>query len=115
MPPAAPIIGHLAQALPAREADAEVSLAIAAWRSQMIPGLASQAQGIYNGQRERLMQQIDKDLNNTCCMSIGIWSDPESWKSSPPLPSRRRARRITRLPLRLFAQGFAVGQEHFQA
>ncbi|OOG80646.1 hypothetical protein B0E42_26910 [Pseudomonas sp. A25(2017)] len=65
------IIGHLAQALPAREAGAEVSLAIAGVAadslSSMIPGLlgAGQAQGMLNGQRQRLMEQIGADLNNT--------------------------------------------------
>ncbi|MFQ6554806.1 DUF2059 domain-containing protein [Pseudomonas sp. Lb2C1-1] len=65
------IIGHLAQALPAREAGAEVSLAIAGVAadslSSMIPGLlgAGQAQGMLNGQRQRLMEQIGTDLNNT--------------------------------------------------
>ena len=58
------IIGHLAQALPAKEAGAEVSLAIAGVAadslSQMIPGLlgGGQAQGMLNGQRQRLMDQI---------------------------------------------------------
>ncbi len=65
------IIGHLAQALPAREAGAEVSLAIAGVAadslSSMIPGLlgGGQAQGMLNGQRQRLMEQIGADLNNT--------------------------------------------------
>lgn len=65
------IIGHLAQALPVREAGAEVSLAIAGVAadslSSMIPGLlgAGQAQGMLNGQRQRLMEQIGADLNNT--------------------------------------------------
>ncbi|AZE75537.1 hypothetical protein C4K00_5356 [Pseudomonas synxantha] len=77
------IIGHLAQALPAREAGAEVSLAIAGVAadslSQMIPGLlgGGQAQGMLNGQRERLMQQIDKDLNNTLLYVYRDLSDPE--------------------------------------
>ena len=77
------IIGHLAQALPAREAGAEVSLAIAGVAadslSQMIPGLlgGSQAQGMLNGQRERLMQQIGNDLNNTLLYVYRDLSDPE--------------------------------------
>jgi hypothetical protein len=77
------IIGHLAQALPAREAGAEVSLAIAGVAadslSQMIPGLlgGGQAQGMLNGQRERLMQQIDKDLSNTLLYVYRDLSDPE--------------------------------------
>ncbi|MFC6337106.1 DUF2059 domain-containing protein [Pseudomonas sp. CCM 7891] len=77
------IIGHLAQALPAREAGAEVSLAIAGVAadslSQMIPGLlgSGQAQSMLNGQRERLMQQIGNDLNNTLLYVYRDLSDPE--------------------------------------
>ncbi|KAF0864872.1 DUF2059 domain-containing protein [Pseudomonas sp. LD120] len=77
------IIGHLAQALPAREAGAEVSLAIAGVAadslSQMIPGLlgGGQAQGMLNGQRLRLMQQIGTDLNNTLLYVYRDLSDTE--------------------------------------
>lgn len=77
------IIGHLAQALPAKEAGAEVSLAIAGVAadslSQMIPGLlgGGQAQGMLNGQRQRLMQQIGNDLNNTLLYVYRDLSDPE--------------------------------------
>ena len=77
------IIGHLAQALPAREAGAEVSLAIAGVAadslSQMIPGLlgGSQAQGLLDGQRQRLMQQIEADLNNTLLYVYRGLSDAE--------------------------------------
>src|SRR3989344_3548919 len=58
------LIRHLAQALPAKEAGAEVSLALAGVAadslSQMIPGLmgGGQAQGMLESQRQRLMQQI---------------------------------------------------------
>ncbi|MGH8376004.1 MAG: DUF2059 domain-containing protein [Pseudomonas sp.] len=77
------IIGHLAQALPAREAGAEVSLAIAGVAadslSSMIPGLlgAGQAQGMLNGQRQRLMDQIGSDLNNTLLYVYRDLSDDE--------------------------------------
>ncbi|QZI71043.1 DUF2059 domain-containing protein [Pseudomonas protegens] len=77
------IIGHLAQALPAKEAGAEVSLAIAGVAadslSQMIPGLlgGGQAQGMLNGQRQRLMQQIGNDLNNTLLYVYRDLSDTE--------------------------------------
>ncbi|MDE1168366.1 MAG: DUF2059 domain-containing protein [Pseudomonas sp.] len=77
------IIGHLAQALPAREAGAEVSLAIAGVAadslSQMLPGLlgGGQAQGMLDNQRERLMQQIGNDLNNTLLYVYRDLSDPE--------------------------------------
>ncbi|HGY9623920.1 DUF2059 domain-containing protein [Pseudomonas juntendi] len=77
------IIGHLAQALPAREAGAEVSLAIAGVAadslSSMLPGLfgAGQAQGLLDGQRQRLMQQIGEDLNNTLLYVYRDLSDTE--------------------------------------
>jgi len=60
-----------------------VSLAIAGVAadslSQMIPGLlgGGQAQGMLNGQRERLMQQIGNDLNNTLLYVYRDLSDPE--------------------------------------
>ncbi|MCQ4308587.1 hypothetical protein NA645_11405 [Pseudomonas stutzeri] len=65
------LIRHLAQALPAAEAGAEVSLALAGVAadslSQMIPGLlgGGQAQGLLDSQRERLQQQVESDLDNT--------------------------------------------------
>lgn len=99
MPPAASIIGHLAQALPAREAGAEVSLAIAGVAadslSQMIPGLlgGGQAQGMLNGQRERLMQQIGNDLNNTLLYVYRDLSDPGGRKKPATFAESSRARR----------------------
>ena len=77
------VIGHLAQALPAREAGAEVSLAIAGVAadslSSMIPGLfgGGQAQGLLDGQRQRLMGQIGEDLNNTLLYVYRDLSDAE--------------------------------------
>jgi len=77
------LIGHLAQALPAKQAGAEVSLAIAGVAadslSQMIPGLlgGGQAQGMLDGQRERLMAQIAADMNNTLLYVYRDLSDPE--------------------------------------
>src|SRR3954468_5937214 len=77
------IIGHLANALPAREAGAEVSLAIAGVAadslSSMIPGLlgGGQAQGMLNGQRQRLMDQIGADMNNTLLYVYRDLSDEE--------------------------------------
>lgn len=77
------LIRHLAQALPAKEAGAEVSLALAGVAadslSQMIPGLlgGGQAQSLLNGQRERLMAQIDQDLDNTLLHVYRDLSDPE--------------------------------------
>ncbi|HEY1028862.1 MAG TPA: hypothetical protein VGE28_14720 [Pseudomonas sp.] len=77
------LIRHLAQALPAKEAGAEVSLALAGVAadslSQMIPGLlgGDQAQGLLNGQRQRLMAQIEQDLDNTLLHVYRELSDPE--------------------------------------
>ncbi|MDH4563528.1 hypothetical protein [Pseudomonas sp. BN411] len=77
------LIGHLTQALPAREAGAEVSLALAGVAadslSQMLPGLlgGGQAQGMIDGQRQRLMEQIGNDLDNTLLYVYRDLSDPE--------------------------------------
>lgn len=67
------LIARLARALPAREAGAEVSLALAGVAaeslSQMVPGLkdlfGASPQQLLGGQRERLMSQIEADLHNT--------------------------------------------------
>ncbi len=77
------LINHLSNALPAREAGAEVSLAIAGVAadslSSMIPGLlgGGQAQGMLNGQRQRLMEQIAGELDNTLLYVYRDLSDPE--------------------------------------
>jgi hypothetical protein len=77
------LIRHLAQALPAAEAGAEVSLALAGVAadslSQMIPGLlgGNQAQGLLEGQRERLQQQVESDLDNTLLYIYRDLSDAE--------------------------------------
>ena len=77
------LIRHLAQALPAKEAGAEVSLALAGVAadslSQMLPGLlgGAQAQSLLNGQRQRLMAQIEQDLDNTLLHVYRELSDPE--------------------------------------
>lgn len=77
------LIRHLAQALPAAEAGAEVSLALAGVAadslSQMIPGLlgANPAQGLLDSQRERLVQQIEADLDNTLLYVYRNLSDVE--------------------------------------
>lgn len=68
------LVQRLGKALPAREAGAEVSLALAGVAadslSQMLPGLSGllgsgTPQDMLSGQRERLMQQIDGQLENT--------------------------------------------------
>ncbi|MCY1283165.1 hypothetical protein D9M68_328290 [compost metagenome] len=77
------LIRHLAQVLPASEAGAEVSLALAGVAadslSQMIPGLlgGGQAQGLLDSQRQRLMEQIGGDLDNTLLYVYRELSDPE--------------------------------------
>jgi hypothetical protein len=77
------LIRHLAQALPAKEAGAEVSLALAGVAadslSQMIPGLlgGGAAQTLLNSQRQRLMEQIGEDLDNTLLHVYRELSDPE--------------------------------------
>lgn len=77
------LIRHLAQALPAAQAGAEVSLALAGVAadslSQMIPGLLgnNQAQGLLETQRERLVQQIEADLDNTLLYVYRDLSDVE--------------------------------------
>ena len=65
------LITELAKALPAKEAGAEVSLALASVAadslSEMLPGVLGegQTQSLLNTQRERLQQQIGSDLDNT--------------------------------------------------
>jgi hypothetical protein len=77
------LIRHLAQALPAKEAGAEVSLALAGVAadslSQMLPGLfgGDSAQSLLNTQRQRLMEQIGADLDNTLLHVYRELSDPE--------------------------------------
>jgi hypothetical protein len=77
------LIRHLAQALPAKEAGAEVSLALAGVAadslSQMLPGLlgGDSAQAMLNGQRQRLMEQIGADLDNTLLHVYREMSDAE--------------------------------------
>lgn len=77
------LVRHLAQALPAKEAGAEVGLALAGVAadslSQMLPGLlgGAQAQSLLDGQRQRLMAQIDADLDNTLLHVYRELSDPE--------------------------------------
>ncbi|MBU0902100.1 MAG: DUF2059 domain-containing protein [Gammaproteobacteria bacterium] len=76
-------IRHLAQALPAKEAGAEVSLALAGVAadslSQMLPGLlgGDSAQALLNSQRQRLMEQIGADLDNTLLHVYRELSDAE--------------------------------------
>ncbi len=77
------LIRHLAQALPAREAGAEVSLALAGVAadslSQMMPGLfaGEAAQALLDSQRQRLIEQLGADLDNSLLHVYRELSDPE--------------------------------------
>lgn len=72
---------RLSQALPAREAGAEVSMALASVAadslSQMLPGLLGQGQNLLAGQRQNVMQQIGADLDNTLLYVYRGLSDDE--------------------------------------
>ena len=77
------LISELGKALPAREAGAEVSLALAGVAadslSEMLPGVlgGGQTQELLNSQRERLQQQIGSDLDNTLLYVYRDLSDAE--------------------------------------
>ncbi len=109
------LIGHLAQALPAKQAGAEVSLAIAGVAadslSQMIPGLlgGGQAQGMLDGQRERLMAQIAADMNNTLLYVYRDLSDPELEEFSSFAESTE-GKAYYQAALAAIRAGLAVGQ-----
>lgn len=79
------LVHRLAQAIPAAAAGAELSLALAGVAadslSQMLPGLSllggSQTLGLVDDQRQRLKQQIEKDLDNTLLYVYRDLSDAE--------------------------------------
>lgn len=78
------LIRHLAQSLPAGQAGAEVSLALAGVAadslSSMLPGLfgeASPALGLVEGQRQRIVEQVNQDLDNTLMHVYRNLSDAE--------------------------------------
>ncbi len=77
------LVRHLAQALPAEEAGAEVSLALAGVAadslSQMLPGLfaGGSAQLLLESQRQQLIEQIGTDLDNTLLHVYRELSDAE--------------------------------------
>ena len=77
------LVGELSQALPAKEAGAEVSLALASVAadslSQMLPGLlgGGQAQAMLDNQRQRLMEQVGNDLDNSLLFVYRELSEPE--------------------------------------
>lgn len=72
---------RLSRALPASEAGAEVSMALASVAadslSQMLPGLLGQGQGLLEGQRQNVVQQIGADLDNTLLYVYRGLSDAE--------------------------------------
>lgn len=77
------LIRHLAQAIPASEAGAEVSLALAGVAadslSSMVPGLfgGDQAQMLVQGQRERLLSQMQEQIDDTLLYVYRDLSDLE--------------------------------------
>ncbi|QLF93510.1 DUF2059 domain-containing protein [Pseudomonas sp. ABC1] len=77
------LIRHLAQAIPASQGAAEVSLALAGVAadslSQMMPGLlgGGQTQGLLESQRQRLTQQVEADIDNTLLYVYRELSDAE--------------------------------------
>ncbi|MDV7212742.1 DUF2059 domain-containing protein [Azotobacter beijerinckii] len=80
------LIRHLAQAIPAGEAGAELSLALAGVAadslSQMVPGFGlfgggDQTLGMLDNQRQRIRAEIERDLDNTLMYVYRELSDPE--------------------------------------
>jgi len=108
------LIRHLAQALPAAEAGAEVSLALAGVAadslSQMIPGLlgGGQAQGLLDSQRERLQQQVESDLDNTLLFIYRDLSDAEL-EQFVEFAQSEAGQRYYRAALQALRAGLAVG------
>ncbi|MDH0745668.1 DUF2059 domain-containing protein [Pseudomonas sp. GD03842] len=109
------IIGHLANALPAKEAGAEVSLAIAGVAadslSSMIPGLmgGGSTQGMLEGQRQRLMQQIAADMSNTMLYVYRDLTDAELEEFSTFAESSQ-GQAYYQAALAAIRAGLAVGQ-----
>lgn len=77
------LIRHLANALPASQAGAEVTLALGSVAadslSDMLPGLmgAQQANTLLNSQRQRLINEIDANIDNTLLHVYQHLSDAE--------------------------------------
>lgn len=109
------IIGHLANALPAKEAGAEVSLAIAGVAadslSSMIPGLmgGGTTQAMLDGQRQRLMGQISNDMNNTLLYVYRDLTDSELEEFSTFAESDE-GKAYYQAALAAIRAGLAVGQ-----
>ncbi|BBP80681.1 DUF2059 domain-containing protein [Pseudomonas sp. No.21] len=109
-------VRHLAQALPAKEAGAEVSLALAGVAadslSQMLPGLlgGGQAQGLLESQRQRVMQQISNDLDNTLLYVYRDLSDPEL-EEFVTFAESAQGKAYYQAALAAVRAGLAVGQD----
>jgi len=77
------LIRHLANALPASQAGAEVTLALGSVAadslSQMLPGLMNpgQANALLDSQRQRLISQMDAHIDNTLLNVYQALSDAE--------------------------------------
>jgi hypothetical protein len=111
------LIRHLAQALPAREAGAEVSLALAGMAadslSQMLPGLlgGAQTQSLLNSQRARLMEQIGTDLDNTLLYVYRDLSDLEL-EEFASFAQSADGQAYYQAAIVALRAGLAVGQSH---
>ena len=77
------LVRHLSNALPASQAGAEVTLALGSVAadslSQMLPGLMSSTQttALLNTQRQRLVTEMDVNMDNTLLHVYRNLSDPE--------------------------------------
>ncbi|MBT1120264.1 DUF2059 domain-containing protein [Stutzerimonas nitrititolerans] len=109
------LIRHLAQALPASEAGAEVSLALAGVAAdsldQMLPGIlgGGQTQSLLESQRERLIQQMERDLDNTLLHVYRDLSDAEL-EQYLEFANSSEGKAYYQAALQALRAGLAVGQ-----
>lgn len=109
------LIRHLAQALPASEAGAEVSLALAGVAAdsldQMLPGIlgSGQTQSLLESQRERLIQQMENDLDNTLLYVYRDLSDAEL-EQYLEFANSSEGKAYYQAALQALRAGLAVGQ-----
>lgn len=109
------LVRDLAQALPASEAGAEVSLALAGVAAdsldQMLPGIlgGGQTQSLLESQRERLIQQMEGDLDNTL---LHVYRDLSDAELEQYLEFARSAegKAYYQAALQALRAGLAVGQ-----
>jgi len=109
------LVRDLAQALPASEAGAEVSLALAGVAAdsldQMLPGIlgGGQTQSLLESQRERLIQQMEGDLDNTL---LHVYRDLSDAELEQYLQFARSAegKAYYQAALQALRAGLAVGQ-----